>query len=401
MKYKIAVFLGDGVGPELVDEGIKIIEKAAELDKFEAEWIKYPHGAEHYLETKELLSDKTLKEIKNSCNAIYCGAFDNLSLINNGFNKSISSTIRNYFDQFVSIRPIKLMPNIEHPLASKTYAEINFDIIRENTEDFYIDASGRAKNGKNRHQIDIDKSLCNVKIGLNIETKGSEIAYQIGILSRKGCERIVKYAFDYARSKNRKKITFVDKANSIKYYAFWREIVDRAAKDYKDMSYDFSLVDAVVINVIRQPEKYEVIVAPNMFGDILGDLGTVLQGGLSFAAQGSINPEGISMFEPVQTIQFEAPSNFLGEISKLLSSKRGQMLEMETEGEYTSIKGKLPVAETLGLSNELRGATEGRASFSVIDQSFERLPEELQIKVIRQIRNRKGLKEEEPAPATA
>ena len=299
MKYKIAVFSGDGVGPELVDEGIKIIEKAAELDKFEAEWIKYPHGAEHYLETKELLSDKTLKEIKNSCNAIYCGAFDNLSLINNGFNKSISSTIRNYFDQFVSIRPIKLMPNIEHPLASKTYAEINFDIIRENTEDFYIDASGRAKNGKNRHQLDIDKSLCNVKIGLNIETKGSEIAYQIGILSRKGCERIVKYAFDYARSKNRKKITFVDKANSIKYYAFWREIVDRAAKDYKDMSYDFSLVDAVVINVIRQPEKYEVIVAPNMFGDILGDLGTVLQGGLSFAAQGSINPEGISMFEPV------------------------------------------------------------------------------------------------------
>ena len=123
MKYKIAIFPGDGVGPELINEGIKIIDKAAELGKFEVEWAKYPHGAEHYLETKELLSDKTLKEIKNSCNGIYCGTFD--KIINGLQEKSISALIRDYFDQYVSLRPIKLLPSIESPIAGKTHKEID------------------------------------------------------------------------------------------------------------------------------------------------------------------------------------------------------------------------------------------------------------------------------------
>ena len=295
MKYKIAVFPGDGVGPELINEGIKVIEKAAELDKFEVEWLKYPHGAEHYLETKELLSEKILKKIKNSCNAIYCGTFDNSVA---GFS-NISNLIRNYFDQFVCLRPIKLLPSVECPLAGKAHNEINFVIIRENSEDFYIRASGRAKNGKNRHQLEINKGALKVKFGLNIETKGNEIAYQMGVLSRKGCEKVVKYAFEYAKRKNKSKIVSVDKANLMDCYSLWRESFDKIGKEYNGIEHGFEFIDATVINFIRQPEKYQIIVAPNMFGDILSDLGTIIQGGLLFAAGGNINPEGISMFEPV------------------------------------------------------------------------------------------------------
>ncbi len=295
MKYKIAVFPGDGVGPELINEGIKVIDKAAELDKFDVEWVRYLHGAEHYFETKEALSDKILKEIRNSCSSIYCGTFDNSIKEIDG----VASTIRLYFDQFASIRPIKLLPGIESPLAGKGHNEIDFIVIRENTEDFYVGASGRAKNGKNRHQLDVNKGACKVKFGLDIEAKGSEIAYQIGVLSKKGCERIAGYSFWYARKSNKKRIAFVDKANMLGYYNFWREAVDKIARGYSGIEYEFNLIDATVMNLIRQPEKYEVIVAPNMFGDILGDLGTMLQSGLAFAAHGSINPEGISMFEPM------------------------------------------------------------------------------------------------------
>ena len=295
MKYKIAVFPGDGVGPELINEGIKVIEKASELDKFEIEWLKYPHGAEHYLETKEALNDKTLKEIKNKCSAIYCGTFDNSV---DGFD-SISSSIRNYFDEFVCLRPIKLLPGVESPLSGKSHDEINFVILREITEDFYIGASGRAKNGKSKHKIEISKNTFKAKFALDVEAKGSEIAYQIGILSRKGCERIVKYAFEYAKSKNKKRIAAIDKANLIDSYSIWRESFDKIAKEYAGIVHEFNLIDAAVMNFIRQPEKYEVVVAPNMFGDILSDLGTVIQGGLAFAAQANINPEGTSMFEPI------------------------------------------------------------------------------------------------------
>lgn len=295
MRYNIAVFPGDGVGPELINEGIKVIDKAAELDKFEVEWVKYPHGAEHYLETKEILNDKILKEIKNSCNAVYCGAFD-YSIKEIG---SIPNFIRSYFDQFVSLRPVKLLPSVEGCIAGKTSDDVDFIIIRENTEDFYVKASGTAKNGKNRHQLDINSSAFKAKFGLSIETKGSEIAYHIGVLSRKGCERAIRYAFEYAKAKNKKKISAVDKANAIESYKLWRESFEKIAKEYKNINYEFNAIDSAVIDFIRQPEKYEIVVAPNMFGDILSDLGAVMQGGLLFAARGNINPEGISMFEPI------------------------------------------------------------------------------------------------------
>lgn len=298
MRYKIAVFPGDGVGPELINEGIKIIGKAAELGKFEIEWAKYPYGAEHYLETKELLNEKTLREVKNSCNAVYCGTFENFA-VDGRSERNVPALIKGYFDQCISLRPIKLLPNIDGCLSGKTCNDIDFAIIRENTEDFYIGLGGRVKNGKNKNQLEANKSACKAKFCVDAEAKQSEIAYQIGILSKKGCERAIKYAFEYAKTRSKNKVTAIDKANIVDYYNFWRESLNKTAKDYQGIEYEFELIDAAVMNFVRQPEKYQVIAAPNMFGDILSDLGTVLQGGILFGARGNINPEGISMFEPI------------------------------------------------------------------------------------------------------
>lgn len=289
MSYKIAVFPGDGVGPELINEGIKVIDKAAELDEFEIEWIKYPHGAEYYLEAKEELSEKILKEIKNSCGTIYCGTFE----MANG--QRVPNIIRDYFEQFASIRQVKLLPGVESPLASNGF---DFTVIREATEDFYIGAAGRTKNGKNKHQLDINKAAFKAKFGLSIEAKGSEISYQIGIMSKKSCERIAKFAFEYAKSRNKTNLTAVDKSNMLDFHNLWRESFKKISEGYPGITAEFELIDTTAMNFARQPEKYEIIAAPNMFGDILGDLGTAIQGGFSFAAQGNINPEGISMFEP-------------------------------------------------------------------------------------------------------
>lgn len=288
MKYKIAVFPGDGIGPEIIAEGVKVLEKAAELDKFELEFIKYPYGAEHYLETKEELAEKTLKEIKNSCSAVYCGTFDA-----NG--QKIPSTIRNYFGQFISLRPIRLFPEVESPLAGKK--DVDFIIIKENFEEFYIGAAGRAKNGKSRQQLDIGRDFFKAKFGLTIDVKG-EIAYQIGMLSRKTCENVAKYAFEYAKSKNKKKVTAVDKANVLEFHNIWKESFQNVSKNYQGIDSEFEIVDAAAMNFIRQPEKYGIIAAPSMIGDILSSLGTAMQGNLAFACRANINPEGISMFEP-------------------------------------------------------------------------------------------------------
>ncbi len=296
MKFKVALFPGDGVGPELISEGLKVISRAAELDKFEIEWAEYPHGSEHYQETKELLPEKILKEIKSSCSAIYCGTFNGIK-DDSGSSVNIPSIIRDYFGQFAVLRPIKLLPTIDCPLSEKSSSEINFVILREGTEDFYAGASGRAKSGKSRSQLSIGSGAFKSSFGISAESK-NEIAYQIGVLSRKGCERIAKYAFEYAKKSGIKKITFVDKANLLHCYDLWRESIEKTSKEY-GTECEFELIDSASLNLLRQPEKYSLIVAPNMFGDILGSIGIALQGGIAFGARGSINPEGISMFEPI------------------------------------------------------------------------------------------------------
>ncbi|MBI4439798.1 isocitrate/isopropylmalate dehydrogenase family protein [Candidatus Woesearchaeota archaeon] len=300
MKYRIALMPGDGIGPEIIEQGVKVINKVSELHNFEVEWVRYDNGADRYLKTGELITEDTLKEIKKTCKAIYLGALGDPRVKPGILEKGILLKTRFYFDQYVNLRPIKLLDGVECPLKNKTPKDINFEVVRENTEDFYVGIGNRAKIGNSKQELEVIRSLYSVKFGLDIDTQGSEIAYQIGVLSKKGSRRVIEYAFERARKNKKTKVTAVDKANVLdSVYSFWRETVDEVAKKYPGIEYDFNYVDAITMWFVKNPEWFQMVVAPNMFGDIITDLGAMIQGGLGLAPGGNINPDGISMFEPI------------------------------------------------------------------------------------------------------
>ena len=296
--YKIPVIGGDGIGPEIVREGRKVLDAVSEVDSFEIEWIDFPHGADHYLATGELISEDTLKELKKY-KAIFLGALGDPRIEPGVLELGILLRLRFYMDQYVNLRPIKLYEGVETPLKNKTPSDINFTVVRENTEDFYIGLGARVKKGKTRNNLELVREMYNVKFGIDVETDSEEVAYQLGILSREGGTRVIKYAFDYAVDHKRTKVTGVDKANVIAMYGMWREIFRGVSKGYPNINTDFAFVDAVTMWFVKNPDWFQVIVTPNLFGDIITDLGAMIQGGLGMAQGGNINPNGTSMFEPI------------------------------------------------------------------------------------------------------
>ncbi|HID44057.1 MAG TPA: isocitrate/isopropylmalate dehydrogenase family protein [Archaeoglobaceae archaeon] len=298
-KYKIAVIPGDGIGPEIIEEGKKVIDAVSEKENFEIEWIEYPFGADHYLETNELLSEEALKEMEKM-DAIYLGALGDPRLEPGILEKGILLALRFYFDQYINLRPVKLLEGVECPLKDKKPEDIDFVVVRENTEDFYVGIGNRAEEGRNRQELEVLRSIYTIKFGLDIDVEGDEIAYQIGVVSRKGVERVIRYAFELAKKRGNKRVTSVDKANVLSHvYNFWRSIVEEVSKDYPGIDYEFNFVDAITMWFVKNPEWYQTVVTPNMFGDIITDLGAMIQGGLGFAPGGNINPDGVSMFEPI------------------------------------------------------------------------------------------------------
>jgi 3-isopropylmalate dehydrogenase len=296
--YKISVIAGDGIGPEVIAEGIKVINAASEAYNFEVEWIKYPFGADYYLATGELVSEEDLKELEKY-KAIYMGAVGDPRVPPGILEKGILLSLRFYFDEYVNLRPIQLFEGVPTPLAGKSPKDVNFDVIRENTEDLYVSLGGRVK-GKAKEELNLYRRIYNVKFGLDIESNLDEIAYQLMIISRKGSERVIKYAFELARKKKKNKVTSVDKANVITYaYGLWREVLNEVKKGYPEIEVEYAYVDAAAMWFVKNPEAFQVVVTPNMFGDILTDLGAIIQGGLGMAAGANINPEGTSMFEPI------------------------------------------------------------------------------------------------------
>ncbi|VVB54789.1 3-isopropylmalate/3-methylmalate dehydrogenase [uncultured archaeon] len=299
MAHKIAVVPGDGIGPEIIGEGRKVLDAAAEKHGFKIKWEEFPYGADHYFATKELLPDEGLKRLSKN-EAIYLGALGDPRATPGVLEKGILLKMRFYFDEYVNLRPIRLLEGVDCPLKGKKPGDINFTIIRENTEDFYVGIGHRAKQGKNKQELEVIRDLYRVKFGLDVDVDGDEIAYQIGVISKKGSERIIRYAFEYAKKKGKTKVTAVDKANVLdKVYGLWREQVEAVAKDYPEIQYEFNFVDAITMWFVKQPEYYQVVVTPNMFGDIISDLGAMIQGGLGLAPGGNINPDGVSMFEPI------------------------------------------------------------------------------------------------------
>ena len=298
--YKISTIPGDGIGPEVLREGIKVLEAVGERSNINFDWIEHPYGAEHYLATNEILPDSALVEMEKT-DAIFLGAVGDPRVKPGVLEKELLLKLRFYLDQYVNLRPIKLYPGVSCPLKDKGPEDVDFYVVRENTEDFYVGLGDATDKARYKSTLELNRSLYEVKFDIDItQAKPDEIAYQIGVVSRKGTRRIAEFAFELAKKKGKNRVTSVDKANVLtNVYGLWRDVVGDVAKAYPGIDVEYNFVDAITMWFVKQPEWYQVVVTPNMFGDIITDLGAMIQGGMGLAPGGNINPDGVSMFEPI------------------------------------------------------------------------------------------------------
>jgi tartrate dehydrogenase/decarboxylase/D-malate dehydrogenase len=295
--HKIAVIGGDGIGPEIITEGKKVLDAVSERLNFDIEWIDFDISSERYLKSGELLTDEDLKEL-HKFRAIYFGAVGDERVKPGILEHGILLKLRFYFDQYVNLRPIRLLDGVWTPLADKGPKDIDFVVVRENTEDFYVGIGSRFS-GSQKITLNVVRDIYQAKFGLDVESDADELAYQIGVITREGAKRVISYAFDMANQR-RRKLTSVDKANVLTdIYGLWREVFIETAKRYPDVQTEFNFVDAITMWFVKNPEWFDVVVTPNMFGDIITDLGAMIQGGLGLAPGANINPDGTSMFEPI------------------------------------------------------------------------------------------------------
>jgi 3-isopropylmalate dehydrogenase len=308
--YNIAVIPGDGTGPEVVAEGIKVIDAISEKSGFKLEYTYYDLGGERYLKTGEILPDSVLNELRKF-NAIYLGAIGHPGVQPGILEKGILLQTRFELDQYINLRPVKLYDGVDTPLKNKGPEEIDFVVIRENTEGLYTGAGGVLKKG----------------------TK-DEVAIQESINTRKGVERCLRFAFEYTKKRNKEnKLTLCGKTNVLTFaFNLWERAFYEVAKEYPGIKTDYAHVDATCMWMVKNPEWFDVIVTDNMFGDIITDLGAMIQGGLGIACGGNINPEGVSMFEPMGG---SAPKytgkNVINPLAAILAA--GMMLEFIGEGD--------------------------------------------------------------------
>jgi isocitrate/isopropylmalate dehydrogenase len=295
---KIAVIPGDGVGPEVVREAMRVLEVVSEKRSIPLDYEEFPLGAGHYLETGEVISDETLRRLEDK-DAILLGAMGDPRVKPGVLEKGILLRLRFHFDQYVNLRPVLLYDGIPSALAGDR-RDVSMRFVRENTEDFYVGLGGRVKAGVTTEELTLRRKAYEAKFNIGIDLSGEdELAYQIGVITRGGARRVVDYAFALAKAKGVDLVTSVDKANVLtEMYGLWREEVLAASARHGIRS-ELLYVDAVALHMVRNPQRFKILVTPNLFGDILTDLGAALQGGLGFAPSGNISPNGVSMFEPV------------------------------------------------------------------------------------------------------
>ena len=278
---KIAVIGGDGTGPEVTQEAIKVLDAVSKLEGFTYETTDFDFGGERYLKTGDILPDGAVDALKQH-DAIYLGAVGHPDVPPGVLEKGLLLELRFQLAQYINLRPVKLYPGVETPLAGKTPEDIDFVVVRENTEDMYAGIGGFLKKGT-----------------------ADEVASQTAIYTRKGCERCLRWAFEFTQKRNNpkgKRLTLVAKTNVLTFgHDLWWRTYQEVAKDYPDVEADYNHVDACCMWMVKNPEYYDVIVTTNMFGDIITDLGAMIQGGMGVAAGGNINPDegGTRMFEPM------------------------------------------------------------------------------------------------------
>ncbi|MCP4682453.1 MAG: 3-isopropylmalate dehydrogenase [Desulfobacterales bacterium] len=276
-KYNIAVIPGDGTGPEVVAEGIKALEAVSRKCRIDFDFKEFGLGGDLYLEKGILLPDDILEELRAS-DAILLGAIGHPDVKPGILEAEILLRLRFQLDLYINLRPVILLPGVDTPLKDKGPEDIDFIVVRENTEGVYAGGGGFLKKGT-----------------------PDEVAVQESINTRKGVERCIRYAFECCRKRNRDKVlTLCAKTNVLVYESdLWERVFEEVHKDYPDIDVNYSHVDALCMWMIKNPEQFDVLVTGNMFGDIITDVGAIIQGGLGIAAGGNINPEGAAMFEPI------------------------------------------------------------------------------------------------------
>lgn len=275
--YRIAVMPGDGTGPEVVREAVKVLQTVAAMDGFKVELAPYDLGGDRYLSTGEILPTSILDELRGF-DAILLGAIGHPDVKPGILEKGLLLELRFQLDQYINLRPVILYPGVETPLKDKGPDDVNFVVVRENTEGLYAGAGGFLRKGTPH-----------------------EVAVQESVNTRMGAERCIRYAFEYCRRRNLgRKLTLCGKTNVLTYaFDLWERAFYDVAKEFPDIQTDYAHVDATCMWMVKNPEWFDVIVTDNMFGDIITDLGAMIQGGMGIAAGGNINPHGVSMFEPI------------------------------------------------------------------------------------------------------
>ncbi len=342
--YKIAVLPGDGTGPEVVAEGLKVLKTVSSKFDLKFDYAHYDLGGERYLRTGELVPDSVLAEL-GKADAIYLGAIGHPDVKPGPLENGILLKIRFHFDQYINLRPVKLYPNVETPLKDKGPEHINFDIIRENCGGIYTGIGGVAHKGS-----------------------PLELATQVMTYSRPEVDRCLRYSFKRAMLREKKKLTLVHKMNVLTVTGdlWFRAFHEMGEKEFPQVERDYAHVDATTMWMVKNPEWFETVVTENLFGDIITDLGAMIQGGMGIAAGGNINPDGLSMFEPIggsapkytgtKKINPLAAINAAGMmLAHLGETKAADAIEAAVVKGLTSGKIKSMAAGRMGLNTEEMG----------------------------------------------
>ena len=331
IEHNIAVIGGDGIGPEVTDEAMKVLDACAEVYGFGIRKTTYPFGSEHYFDTKEIFPDAAFEEIKGM-DAIYLGAIGDPRAPVGMIEYGIIAKMRFELDLYINLRPIKLFDERLCPLKGKKPKDIDMVIIRENTEGAYAGMHGFCHKGQ-----------------------ANEVATQTMAYTRHGVERAIRYAFELARERDKaKQVTLIDKANAVRAHDIWTRTFAEVAQEYPDISTDHAYVDAACMWMIKNPEWFDVAVTTNLFGDIVTDLGAMLQGGMGIAASGNIHPGQTSMFEPIHGSapkhagkNIACPLGAISAVSMMLDflGESGGAARVETAVSDLLVSGDVPSAD--------------------------------------------------------
>lgn len=336
--YRIAVMPGDGTGPEVVREALKALNAAARKEGFTLELVHYDLGGDRYLRTGEILPPSVLDELR-TFNAILLGAIGHPDVKPGILEKGLLLELRFQLDQYINLRPVILFPGVETPLKDKGPEDIDFVVVRENTEGLYAGSGGFLRKGTPH-----------------------EVAVQESVNTRMGVERCLRYAFEYCLKRNKKrKLTLCGKTNVLTFaFDLWERAFHEVARDYPDVETDYAHVDATCMWMVKNPEWFDVIVTDNMFGDIITDLGAMIQGGMGIAAGGNINPQGVSMFEPIGG---SAPKYTGKNIINPLAAIGAAQMMLEHLGEEKSA-ARIDRAVRKVVATDLRSLSAGQMGYS-------------------------------------